>query len=163
MQESDKTPLTPFDELTTPSYLHLIKLMFSFVSPEERQPLAIAIKFIELKNTVSCFKASPSLLHMQSQVHTTPSLWEMLNEITPYLRPSEQKSIQQITSTLQAVQMMQSMQTASAGESGRSQTDFLKNFLSPEQQEQFKMYENVFQQEFDASCPDPENEKKEGI
>ena len=73
--------------------------------------------------------------------------------------------IQNIRNAMQMAEMFQTVSNLQTGSStasnGFSAEDMMKNMLSPEQQEMFDFYSNMFSQNTDAAYNDNESDRKE--
>lgn len=139
MKKKPPRPMTPFDELTTPYPLSILKLLLPYIVPNDRSPLWILIKFMELQYTISIFKHPKALLTSQSFGCFPESPAELLDEITPYLPPEQAQAADTFRMVLNMMDMMKIMEP-----DGGNPIDMMKGMLSPEQQEMFQMYQEMF-------------------
>ena len=139
MEKKPPRPMTPFDELTTPYPLSILKLLLPYLIPNDRSPLWILIKFMELQYTISIFRHPGSLLENQSFGHHPESPSELLDEIMPYLPQEQAQTADTFRSMLDMMDLMKMVQPSDG-----SPLDLMRGMLSPEQQEMFQMYEEMF-------------------
>lgn len=161
MEQRTPTPMTPFDELTTPPQFRMLKLMLPCTPDSMRPMLAVFIKFMELQYTMrlvsenpSVFSSGKSALSSEKGMFSSanaehsffPSDW--IDEILPYLSPRESEMLESMRNMMNMMEMMQGMQEMSteqnsSASSGLNPMDFLQNMLSPDQQELFQNYQNI--------------------
>lgn len=139
MEKKPPRPMTPFDELTTPYPLSILKLLLPYLVPNDRSPLWILIKFMELQYTISIFRHPGSLLKSQSFGHHPESPTELLDEIMPYLPQEQAQTADTFRSILDMMDLMKMVQPSDG-----SPLDLMRGMLSPEQQEMFQMYQEMF-------------------
>ena len=129
MEKKSTTPLSPFDELTIPSELQLLKLILPYTPVTNQKMLGILIKFLD------------------SQTTDAPvSFSNIISEIAPYLSKRDSQMLASVQNILNILEMMQTFQDTSS----TSPADLFSGMLSPEQQEMFQMYQTMFQQEGDS-------------
>lgn len=139
MDKKTPRPMTPFDELTTPYPLSILKLLLPYLSPNGRSPLWILIKFMELQYTISIFKHPETFLTGQSSGQQPTSPAELLDEIVPYLPPEQAQTADTFRNALNIMEMMNMAQPSNS-----NSMDLMMGMLSPEQQEMFQMYQEMF-------------------
>ena len=145
MEKKSTTPLSPFDELTIPSELQLLKLILPYTPVTNQKMLGILIKFLELEYTIDFFQHCTLKLH--SQTTDAPiSFSNIISEIAPYLSKRDSQMLASVQNILNILEMMQTFQDTSS----TSPADLFSGMLSPEQQEMFQMYQTMFQQEGDS-------------
>lgn len=144
MEQKSHRPMTPFDNLVTPPFLYTLKLLLPYTPPSMQRFLAFYIKFLELRQTMESFRGFPS--HSLSM--------NMLDELKPYMDPSEKEMMEQMSSMMNMMEMIQSMQAMSDSTSqdfgNFNPMDIMKNMLTPEQQEMFNMYNTMFESEMNT-------------
>ena len=156
MEKKTNRPLTPFDELTVPPELQMLKLLLPYTPASSQKSLGILIKFLELQHTIQFFQHFTVKLHSQTLNGDSPSLTGVLEEITPYLPENEQSMLSTFRDVMNMMEMVQMFQTTSNTDSDNSSgtfnpKDLIMGMLSPEQQEMFQTYQNIFEQEGDAT------------
>lgn len=146
-------PMTPFDELVTSPELQIMKLIVPYAPAPGRQMLAACIKAMELRETMHVFNSRRSDIRAQMLGEDEhPSPIDMLNSFRPYLRPREAAALDMVINLREMMSVMEMMQNTSAQESGNlsfDPADLLSGMLSPEQQEMFSMYRDMFSQSAD--------------
>lgn len=144
MEQKSHRPMTPFDNLVTPPFLYTLKLLLPYTPPSMQRFLAFYIKFLELRRTMESFHGFPS---------RTLSM-NMLDELKPYMDPSEKEMMEQMSSMMNMMEMIQSMQAMSDSTSqdfgNFNPMDIMQNMLTPEQQEMFNMYNTMFENEINT-------------
>lgn len=88
MEKDSLKPMTPFDELTVPPELQIMKLLLPYTPASNQQMLGILIKFLELQHTVHLFRHAALKTQSQTSNGNPPSFADILDEISPYL-PSQ--------------------------------------------------------------------------
>lgn len=145
MEKKSTTPLSPFDELTIPSELQLLKLILPYTPVTDQKMLGILIKFLELEYTIDFFQHCTLKLHSQT-TDAPVSFSNIISEIAPYLSKRDSQMLASVQNILNILEMMQTFQDTSS----TSPADLFSGMLSPEQQEMFQMYQTMFQQEGDS-------------
>ena len=145
MEKKSTTPLSPFDELTIPSELQLLKLILPYTPVTNQKMLGILIKLLELEYTIDFFQHCTLKLHSQT-TDAPVSFSNIISEIAPYLSKRDSQMLASVQNILNILEMMQTFQDTSS----TSPADLFSGMLSPEQQEMFQMYQTMFQQEGDS-------------
>lgn len=153
MEQEKPKPMTPFDTLTTPSWLYTLKLLLPYAPSSIQHFLAIYIKFSELTYTINHFR---SFTKTRSNIH-------IFEDLGTYMTTEEKEKMEQMEGMMNMMEMVQNMQSASdpmfqaASEEGHglNPMDLMKGMLSPEQQEMFDMYSSMFDTEMNnGNMPD---------
>lgn len=157
MEKKTPRPMTPFDELTTPYPLSILKLMLPYITPGGGSSLWILVKFMELKYTISISRHPEQILSSHSFGNLPDSPAKLLDEIAPYLPPEQAQMADSFRNIMNMMEMMQAMQSFNGSSENASETggmssmfsgmnpiDMMMGMLSPEQQEMFQMYQNMF-------------------
>lgn len=84
---------------------------------------------------------------------------KMLDELKPYMSSSEIEMAEHMDNMMNMLEMIRGIQTMSETDSAAGPMDILKNIMTPEQQEMFNMYSNMFDQELNS--PSMDNKKGE--
>lgn len=163
MTKKPTKPMTPFDELTTPFELTLLKLILPYTSAAKEQTIWILIKFIELKYTIRFFK-NPTPYSSDLTTHSAlSSPAEILELLTPYLSPEQAQMADQFQNIMEMMEMMSAMQAFESDQSesntfdSLNPTDLMMGMLSEEQKEMFQTYQNLFNDTLDFSAKDSQN------
>lgn len=148
--------MTPLDELVTPPFLYILKLLLPYVPPAMQRTCAIFLKFFELKRTMELFYGFGESRKKNSSA-------EILSDLKPYMEPKEQEIMEQMEGMMNMMEMMQQMQNASElfpdGNSSAQPFDFMKEMMDPEQRQMFDMYNNIFEQTLNSEdCKDQKGE-----
>lgn len=93
--------MTPFDEYMSNTSLQMTKLLIPFLPPQSQRMMAIYVKFIELRHTLSFFRS-------MKQKANSPE--DILNSMKPYMSSSEAESFDQMLNAMSMMNMMQEMQ-----------------------------------------------------
>ena len=143
-------PITPFDELVTSPELQIMKLMIPYAPASGRQMLAACVKVMELRETIRIFSGGRGVIRAQmlgEEEHPSPI--DILNSFRPYLKPREAAALDMVINLKEMMSVMEMMQNSGSSEDGGSALDpmdILSGMLSPEQQEMFHMYSDMFSQ-----------------
>lgn len=161
MDHNNPEPMTPFDELVTSRQFQMIKLLIPFLPVYGRQIIAAYVKIMELKKTFLLFRGKSDLSeHLFTGItmpHTEDSLPDF---IRPYLKSGEAQMLDSIITMKEMLDLVQTMQASSNADSDVpfSPADILSGFLSPEQQEMFRSYSDIF-----SDTPDKNQKGDESI
>ena len=130
MERESHKLMTPFDCLTTPHWLYMMKLMLPYTPDTIQHTLAVFIRFQEMQYTMKHFRGF-------SRKKGTNSL---LNDIKPYMEPSEQEMMEQMESMMNMMEMMQALQgTASDDPSGFNPMDMFSGMMGSDLSDLFNM------------------------
>lgn len=163
--------MTPFDELVTTPELQIMKLIIPYAPASGRQVLAGMVKFMELKEALRLFSGQHSGLQAQAVSQDgPPDFIDILNSFRPYLKPREASMLDTIINVRQMMSVMERMQTAgNAEENGEfsdgcgasahfNPAELLMGMLSPEQQEMFRTYQDLFSSPPDSAMKGDESD-----
>mgnify|MGYP005804960811 FL=1 len=126
--------------------------------------LAAWVKVMELRETIRIFSGGRGVIRAQmlgDEEHPSPI--DILNSFRPYLKPREAAALDMVINLKEMMSVMEMMQNSGSSEDGGSALDpmdILSGMLSPEQQEMFHMYSDMFSQ---AEDHDPNGEGTDGI
>ena len=143
-------PMTPFDELVTSPELQIMKLIIPYAPASGRQMLAACVKVMELRETIRIFSGGRGVIRAQmlgDEEHSSPI--DILNSFRPYLKPRESAALDMVINLKEMMSVMEMMQNSGSSEDGGpalDPMDILSGMLSPEQQEMFHMYSDMFSQ-----------------
>ena len=150
MDNNSPVPMTPFDELVTSPELQIMKLMIPFAPARGQRTLAACVKFMELRETLRIFGNRYGDIRAQMFEEEDPlTPFDILNSFRPYLGPREASALDMVINLKEMMSVMEMMQSASSSESGdtgMNPMDLLSGILSPEQQEMFHIYSDMFSQ-----------------
>lgn len=172
MDNNSPGPMTPFDELVSSPQLQIMKLMIPYAPARGRRALAACVKFMELRETLRIFSNSGGGIRAQMIGDEEPfTPLDILNSFRPYLRPREAAALDMIINIKEMMSVMEMMQSTPSPEgSGEESTafdpmDLLAGMLSPEQQEMFRMYSEIFSHTADdpSVSPDTDMQKETDI
>ena len=143
-------PMTPFDDLITSPELQIMKLLIPYAPASKRQMLAACVKIMELRETIRIFSGGRGAARAQTlRDEENPSPIDLLNSFRPYLKPREISTLDMILNLremMSVMEMMQSVSSSESGDTGMNPMDLLSGILSPEQQEMFHIYSDMFSQ-----------------
>ncbi len=180
MEKQPPRPMTPFDELVTPPQLHMMKLFLPYTPSSNQRFLGVFVKFLELKEAISFFQTAGNDLHTQAfSSSSPPSFLEIMQEIKPYMPPKESEMIDTLLNMMNIMEMAQMFQGnpditpgSGSGENDGNQNmgglsglfsggfnpmDMMMGMLTPEQQNMFQMYNNMFANDMEADHTDENN------
>ena len=162
MEKDLPGPMTPFDELVTSPELQLIKLLIPYAPASGRQMLAAFVKFKELNETIRLFRRPGGLraqgFRDEDRNEAPASPFDILNSFRPYLPPRQASMLDTLLNLrdmMSVMEMMQAQQTQNQGAQNSEDSDhpfsvnpmdLLSGMLTPEQQEMFHMYSDMFSQ-----------------
>lgn len=107
MNDDFSRPMTPFDQYICPHSLQMLKLVIPFLPPQNQRMMAVYVKFIEFRHTLSFFRS------MHQKEHSPE---EILNSVKPYMSSSDAESFDQMVNIMNMMTMAQEMQNMSDGE-----------------------------------------------
>lgn len=123
--ESKTKPMTPFDELVSPSDFFYLKLLIPYVPKQMQRFLGIYIKYNEFMNTLHSFYGFPDSDF--ANIFDNPI--DIFENLKPYLSPEEFDKFEQIESLLSMIEMMKMMQQDSDGSSPLDFSDIFSSFF----------------------------------
>lgn len=155
--------MTPFDELVTTPELQIMKLLIPYAPASGQQTLAGMVKFMELKQALRLFRRQSGGLTAQMIPDNDPSSpLDILNSFRPYLGPRGTSMLDMIINIKEMMSVMEMMQAAQSSPEGTgtppNPMDLLSGMLSPDQQEMFQMYSDIFSQTSDSAEKGDEND-----
>lgn len=138
MSEEKITPMTPFDCRISNQALQMVKLLLPYFPPYSQRSLAVLIKFIELQSTLSSFRSFRT---------KSNSMNDILSEIHPYLSTSISETLDFMQNMMSILELFHTMNEQSGDTPGGNPMDWMKQMLSPEQQEMFDFYNMMFSEQ----------------
>ena len=145
-------PMTPFDELVTTPELQMIKLLLPYTPASGRQTLAALVKCRELDQAVRLFRQgnNPAAQTLRECRPESPD--DLLDCLRPYLTPQQASALDMIVRVQEMMPLIEMLQASGAmsGNTGEGSgpgfdfTDLLSGMLTPEQQEMFAEYSEMF-------------------
>ena len=139
--------MTPLDQKVSSQSLQLTKLLIPFLPPQNQRMLAIYVKFIEFQNTLSYFKSF-------QQKKNSPE--DILDTLKSHLSDNASEQLDNMLNLMQMISLFQTMQQSNDTSDNFDPMSMFTNILTPEQQDIFSSYQDMFMQET------PINLKKEG-
>lgn len=163
MEPSDCDKMTPFDKLITSRELQMLKLLIPYTPPGSQRMLAFYVKFLELEHTVEFFRHLNSDIHSQAFDKSISSPTDLFDELRPYLPKEMQNSIESVLSIMNVMEMVSTMKNMTANEDDASAPninpmDMMKEMLTPEQQNMFEMYSEMFNETVPSDMKGEEND-----
>lgn len=157
MDKKTTQSVTPFDELTVPPELQILKLLLPYTPVSNQKMLGILVKFLELEHTIQFFQHFTLKLQSQTLGSSSASISDILEDIAPYLPENEKETLNTFHDVLNMLEMMQMFQTSSESDTNShtgsdnsagifNPMDLMMGMFSPEQQEMFQTYQNMFDQ-----------------
>lgn len=149
--EQDRDAICAFDTLYTNQQIQMLKLAMPLLPPVYRSFLAVYIKFLELKYTISAagqLNFSGSRGKDESYSLDAKSLDLYFQSITPYLNEADKASLKKIKNMMQTMEQFKQMrpilemmsQHTDTGQPEDNYMDILKGFLSEDQLFMFDMF-----------------------
>ena len=132
--------LTEFDIATTTQEIQMLKAFIPFVEPSLQRTLALCIRLFELISTLDFYNHLGEDCPLNRKTKDKKAIF---NEIKKYC-PKENMEMFEMMSNMDNIseylKMYQAMSTPSKE---NSQSDVLKNFLTPEQQKMYESYKDM--------------------
>lgn len=99
-----------FDSLYTTNHIQMLKILLPCLSPPLQKNLALFIKFLELRYTISFLSTHPYVIK-GCGFDKAPTDWQLLsNDLLPYLTPKEAESFKQLKKSMDMMKQFSSMQ-----------------------------------------------------
>ena len=136
--------MTPFDELVTTPELQMIKLLIPYAPASGRQTLAALVKYTELRKAVRLFHSGgrcPGIRAFEEPAPDTPA--DLREQMRPYLTPQQASALDMIVRVQEMMPLIEMLQAEGSGP-GFDFSDLLAGMLTPEQQEMFAEYSEMF-------------------
>lgn len=92
--------MTPFDQYISTQSLQMTKLLIPFLPPNAQRMMAVYVKFLEFRYTLSSFRN-------MKQKNNSPE--DILNSLKPYMSSSDVESFDQMMNMMNMAQEMQNM------------------------------------------------------
>ncbi|MBE5869762.1 MAG: hypothetical protein E7294_00655 [Lachnospiraceae bacterium] len=143
----EQDQITAFDTLYTNNHIQICKMAMMLLPPDKQRFAAVFIKYLEFHYTLQlCFSLSCSGCPKQSDTDVAGLLTDFLPGILPFCTQTEAELIKKILSlksTLDSFEQMKPMleMLSQISPEAGSSLDMLKGFLSPEQLNLFKMFQ----------------------
>lgn len=104
MNDDFSQMMTPFDQYISTQSLQMTKLLIPFLPPQSQRMIAVYVKFMEFRHTISFFK---------NMRRSASSPEDVFDGLKPYLSTSDLESFDQMKNMLNMMSMMQEMQNMS--------------------------------------------------
>ena len=92
--------MTPFDQYISTESLQMTKLLIPFLPPQTQRMMAVYVKFLEFKHTMSFF---------QGMRQAAQSMDAILSSLKPYMSSSDAESFDQMMNMMSMMHEMQDM------------------------------------------------------
>ena len=96
--------MTPFDQYISTQSLQMTKLLIPFLPPQSQRMIAVYVKFLEFRHTLSSFR------NMRRNFSSPEDIFDGLK---PYMSPADLESFDQMQNMMSMMSMMQEMQNMS--------------------------------------------------
>lgn len=146
MEQTPQKPLTPFDEITSPSSLYFLKLLLPYAPGNQQRTFAILLRFLELKYTIDSF------FGFQGKKKTF-SAQSFFSDLIPYMNPKEREQMEQFQSMMQMMEMVQGM-SGTDGQPMPFSPEAFAGMMNPQDMDLFKSYQSMFEDQLDHVQPD---------
>lgn len=83
MDETITDKMTPFDRIISSKELQMMKLIIPYTPPANQHMLAVYVKFLELKRTMTMFRQTHQNIHTQTFEKPSLPLWILLTKFVP--------------------------------------------------------------------------------
>lgn len=180
MEQKPQKPMIPFDELVTPPMLQMLKLFLPYTPASNQRFLGVFVKFLELRETISFFQRPSYNSYTRAfSSSQASSPMEMLIEMRPYLPPQQAGMMESFLNMMNIMEMVQMFQDSAPGgenafgdmggsgnadnsgnmfSGGFNPMDMVMGMLTPDQQNMFQMYNNMFSDETSSGNENPTEE-----
>lgn len=145
MEHGPLGPMTPFDRLTTTKELQMMKVMLPYTPASTQRMMAFFIKYQELQNTLQFFRNFKTEKHMADFEKKINAPVEIIENIKPFMSEQEQSSVDM---------MMMAFSMMNMNDDGADPMDMMKGMLTPEQQDMFHTYDDMFHAEMQNTSTD---------
>ena len=149
MSDDFSKMMTPLDQKVSSQSLQLTKLLIPFLPPKTQRMLAIYVKFIEFQNTLSHFVTF-------KQKNNSPE--DIFDTLKSHLPNETTEQLDTILNLIQMMSLFQTMQQSSGSNDNFNPMSMFSNILTPEQQDMFSSYSNLFTQETNINVMKEGNE-----
>lgn len=109
MDSNHPDKIMAFDALFTTNYIRILKLLLEYLEPPLQGQLAVYIKFMELRYTLSLFYNNPFASIPPYAGCVRGGLDELLEDILPYCSSEERDTLRNIQNMLYNFKNMQEM------------------------------------------------------
>ncbi len=146
MKPADILPLTEFDMVTSGTYLQMMKAYIPFVSLSEQRTLSLMIRIMELINTISFYKNLTAPSPLSRSCHDQQFI---ISEIARYCSKKDREildmmnnmsNMSELYKMYQQMSSPDSSEAETSGKAPRSDPGFIKNMMTPQQQEMYESY-----------------------
>lgn len=95
--------MTPFDQYISSQPLQMTKVLIPFLPPQSQRMMAVYVKFLEFRLTLSSFRSMKQSCDQQN----------FFDALKPYLSSADVESFEQMSNMMNMMSMMQEMQNMS--------------------------------------------------
>lgn len=139
MEKKEPLLLTDFDESTLSDELQMLKSFLPFVEMPQQKSLALFIRIYELLCTLDFYNNAPSPSPLYRKNHDKKDIFR---EIKNYCPKKDMEIFEMISNMDNISEFYNMFQAMGQGPGEKKQSDMIKNFLSPKQQELYEYYSN---------------------
>ena len=153
MEDRDNDAVLSFDTLYTSNHIQILKVLLPYFEEEQRNSLAVYIKFQEFQYTLEYTKKHTiSLVSQSLKEDKEVDIVKLYNSIKPYCTENEKNMLMKIVNLKNSMEkyqefskmipLLESFQSEGSDSGGNFNMNMmLKNFLSEEQIEMFKIFQ----------------------
>lgn len=140
MDDKEKFLLTEFDVATLSHEMQMLKSFIPFMDMPQQKSMAMFIRVFELIKTMDFYNNMPDPSPLHRKNHDKKDVFE---EIKQYC-PKKDREIFEMMSNMDNITEYYNMfQAMNSAPEEKKQSDVLKNFLSPKQQEMYESYQKI--------------------
>lgn len=155
MERNEHDKITAFDTLFTTNHIQMLKIVMPYMDIPIRRQMAVYIKYLELRYTLSYYSShcvelcGCSMNPMSSSKKEDFNISKICSEILPYCTAEEKQKVEQFAGLFRSMEMYREMSQTfemmkdfAPGNGGTEDgmMDILINMLSPEQKSMFDMF-----------------------
>ena len=110
METTKNEPIYAFDSLYTTNHIQMLKILLPYLNPPLQKNLALYIKFLELRYTISFLNAHPYVISGCGfdKDHRGQNI--PIDDLLPYLTPQEAENFRQIQKSMDMMKQFSNMQ-----------------------------------------------------
>lgn len=117
MEHEPNPIISKFDQITTNNQIQMLKILLAYLPISTRGTLSVAIKFLELQQTIRIFRHPRESLLPNRKIHLEEDIFcsdnqetiQFLEELLPYSSSNERKKIENIKAMLENLSKMKGM------------------------------------------------------
>ena len=101
MEQETPNNVTPFDSLIQDRHLQMLKAALPYITNSNQKMMALMIKFMELRRTMTLYNGSTASIQMCSIPEEEPLPLQMLNAMRKFCTEQEQETIDMLSNYMQ--------------------------------------------------------------